>query len=158
MCNAVGPLALPKPVATADASRFVRRSDGGGGRGHVFDGNSGILVLSHPPSTRTVRFRSKLFLPKPDSYAMLSSMKTMTYTAARENLAATMQQVCDDHDPVIVTRRRDQAVVMMSMEDYASLEETAYLLRNPKNAKRLRDAIDKLRSGDGTERDLPELS
>ena len=82
----------------------------------------------------------------------------MTYTAARENLAATMQQVCDDHDPVIVTRRRDQAVVMMSIEDYTSLEETAYLLRSPKNARRLRDAIDQLRSGNGTERELPELS
>ncbi len=85
-------------------------------------------------------------------------MKTMTYTAARESLAATMQQVCDDHDPVIVTRRRDQAVVMMSVEDYSSLEETAYLLRSPKNARRLRNAIDQLRTGNGTERKLPELS
>ena len=89
---------------------------------------------------------------------MMSSMKTMTYTAARENLASTMQHVCDDHDPVIVTRRRDQAVVMMSMEDYASLEETAYLLRSPKNARRLREAVDQLRSGNGTEHNIPELS
>jgi len=84
-------------------------------------------------------------------------MKTITYTAARENLAATMQQVCDDHDPVIITRRRDQAVVMMSIEDYTSLEETAYLLRSPKNARRLREAVDQLRSGNGTKRELPEL-
>lgn len=84
-------------------------------------------------------------------------MKTITYTAARENLATTMQRVCEDHDPVVVTRRRDQAVVMMSMEDYASLEETAYLLRSPKNARRLREAIDQLRSGDGSERELPEF-
>lgn len=84
-------------------------------------------------------------------------MKTMTYTAARENLAATMQQVCDDHDPVIVTRRRDQAVVMMSIDDYTALEETAYLLRSPKNARRLHDAVDQLRSGKGEERELPEL-
>jgi antitoxin YefM len=89
---------------------------------------------------------------------ILSIMKTMTYTAAREHLAATMQQVCDDHDPVIVTRRRDQAVVMMSIEDYTSLEETAYLLRSPKNARRLRDAVDQLRSGNGAERELPELA
>ena len=91
-------------------------------------------------------------------YGIVSSMKTMTYTAARENLASTMQQVCDDHDPVIVTRRRDQAVVMISIEDYASLEETAYLLRSPKNARRLHTAIDQLRSGNGTERELPEFS
>lgn len=91
-------------------------------------------------------------------YAMLSNMKTMTYTSARENLAVTMQQVCDDHDPVVITRRRDQAVVMMSMEDFSSLEETAYLLRSPENARRLRDAVDQLRAGKGTERELPELS
>lgn len=84
-------------------------------------------------------------------------MKTITYTAARENLATTMQRACEDHDPVVITRRRDQAVVMMSMEDYASLEETAYLLRSPKNARRLREAVDQLRSGNGSEHDLPEL-
>ena len=85
-------------------------------------------------------------------------MKTLTYTAARENLAKTMQQVCDDHDAVIITRRRDQAVVMMSLEDYESLEETAYLLRSPRNAQRLREAVDQLRAGGGTERELPELT
>lgn len=84
-------------------------------------------------------------------------MKTITYTAARENLAMTMQQVCDDHDPVVITRKRDQVVVMMSLEDYNSLEETAYLLRSPKNARRLRDAVDQLRAGNGKEKQLPEL-
>ncbi|NOY81695.1 MAG: type II toxin-antitoxin system prevent-host-death family antitoxin [Kiritimatiellaeota bacterium] len=85
-------------------------------------------------------------------------MKALTYTAARENLAKTMQQVCDDHDAVIITRRRDQAVVMMSLEDYESLEETAYLLRSPRNAQRLREAVDQLRAGGGTQRALPELT
>ena len=85
-------------------------------------------------------------------------MKTLTYTAARENLAKTMQQVCEDHAAVVITRRRDQAVVMMSLEDYESLEETAYLLRSPRNAQRLREAVDQLRSGEGTERELPELA
>ena len=84
-------------------------------------------------------------------------MKTITYTAARENLASTMQRVCEDHDPVVITRRRDQAVVMMSMEDYASLEETAYLMRSPENARRLREAVDQLRAGKGKDRGLPEL-
>ena len=92
-----------------------------------------------------------------DLYGIMSSMKAITYTAARENLASTMQRVCDDHDPVIITRRRDQAVVMMSFDDYESLEETAYLLRSPKNAKRLRQAVDQLRAGQGRERKLPEL-
>lgn len=84
-------------------------------------------------------------------------MKAITYTAARENLAATMEGVCEDHEPVMITKRRDQAVVMMSMEDYASLEETAYLQRSPKNAKRLREALEQLRDGKGTEHVLPEL-
>ena len=84
-------------------------------------------------------------------------MKAITYTAARENLAATMEGVCEDHEPVMITKRRDQAVVMMSMEDYASLEETAYLQRSPKNAKRLREALEQLRDGKGTARKLPGL-
>ena len=76
-------------------------------------------------------------------------MKAITYTAARENLAATMDRACRDHDPVIITRNRDQAVVMMSLDDYESLEETAYLLRSPINAQRLQKSIAQLESGKG---------
>ncbi|MDA7535528.1 type II toxin-antitoxin system prevent-host-death family antitoxin [Akkermansiaceae bacterium] len=82
-------------------------------------------------------------------------MKAITYSAARETLASTMQQVCDDCEPVIITRKRDQAVVMMSLDDYESLQETAYLLRSPANAKRLRKSIDQLESGKGRVRELP---
>lgn len=85
-------------------------------------------------------------------------MKAITYTAARETLADTMQRVCEDHDPVVITRRRDQAVVMMALADYEALEETAYLVKSPKNARRLRSAIEQLRAGKGTERKLPELA
>ena len=74
-------------------------------------------------------------------------MKAITYTAARENLASTMNQVCLDRDPVIITRNRDQSVVMISLDDYESLEETAYLLRSPANAKRLIDSIEAAESG-----------
>jgi len=74
-------------------------------------------------------------------------MTAMTYTAARENLASTMDRVCVDHDPVIITRNRDQAVVMLSLDDYESLQETAYLLRTPANAKRLLESIESLDSG-----------
>ncbi len=84
-------------------------------------------------------------------------MKAITYTAARENLAKTMQRVCEDRAPVVITRRRDQAVVMMALADYESLEETAYLMRSPRNARRLREAVDQLRKGKGTERKLPEI-
>lgn len=76
-------------------------------------------------------------------------MDTISYTAARENLAATMDRVCMDHSPVIITRNRDQAVVMLSLDDYQSLEETACLLRSPANALRLIEAVQALESSKG---------
>ena len=84
-------------------------------------------------------------------------MRAMTYTAARESLAKTIEQVCEDHNPVIITKKRDQAVIMISLEDYESLQETAYLLRSPKNAERLREAVEQLQNGNGTEHLLPDL-
>jgi len=74
-------------------------------------------------------------------------MKAITYTAAREGLASTMDRVCEDHDPVVITRNRDQAVVMMSLEDYESLQETAYLMRSPANARRLLKSIRNSKEG-----------
>ncbi len=84
----------------------------------------------------------------------MSSMNAISYTAARENLASTMDRVCTDHTPVIITRNRDQSVVMLSLEDFESLEETAYLMRSPANAKRLLEAIHALESGKGIVRDI----
>lgn len=83
-------------------------------------------------------------------------MDTITYTAARENLAQTMQKVCDDHVPVIITRKTAQPVVMMSLEDFEALEETAYLLRSPKNARRLFESVDELESGKWIEKELAD--
>ena len=62
-----------------------------------------------------------------------------------------------DHDPVIITRNRDQAVVMISLEDYESLEETAYLLRSPANARRLLDSISDLKESSGITKSIDEL-
>ena len=76
----------------------------------------------------------------------------MTYTALRNNLAKTMDQVCDDHEPVTVTRSNARPVVILSLEDYKALEETAYLLRSPKNLQRLLESITELESGKGLER------
>lgn len=84
-------------------------------------------------------------------------MKAITYTAARESLASTMDRVCVDHDPVIITRNRDQAVVMISLEDYESLEETAYLLRSPANGRRLLDSISDLKGSGGITKSIDEL-
>lgn len=81
-------------------------------------------------------------------------MNAITYTAARENLASTMDRVCLDRDPVIITRKREQAVVMISLEDYESLQETAYLLRSPANAKRLLESIEAAEKGTTIEREI----
>ena len=83
-------------------------------------------------------------------------MDAISYTRARSNLAKTMEKVCDDHDPVIITRKSAGSVVMISLEDYQALEETAYLLRSPKNAKRLVESIAEFETGGGTERDIIE--
>ena len=81
-------------------------------------------------------------------------MDAITYSAARANLAKTMDRVCDDHEPLIITRNGEQSVVMLSLEDFQALEETAYLLRSPANAKRLLAATTQLAAGEGTERAL----
>ena len=83
-------------------------------------------------------------------------MDAMTYSKARANLARTMERVCDDHEPVIITKKEDTAVVMISLEDYRSMEETAYLLRSPKNARRLLESIGQLEQGGGAEKSLIE--
>ena len=85
-----------------------------------------------------------------------NAMNTITYTSARSNLAQTMDKVCDDHAPVIITRKAAKPVVMMSLDDYEALEETAYLLRRPKNARRLLESIVQLEADKGTERELAE--
>jgi antitoxin YefM len=83
-------------------------------------------------------------------------MNAVTYSQARSNLAKTMDKVCDDHSPIIITRKSQRSVVMISLEDYQALEETAYLLRSPKNARRLLESILELESGGGIERELIE--
>jgi antitoxin YefM len=83
-------------------------------------------------------------------------MNAITYSHARGHLAETMEKVCDDHAPVIITRQNQRSVVMISLEDYQALEETAYLLRSPKNARRLLASIAELEAGGGTERELLE--
>lgn len=81
-------------------------------------------------------------------------MDAITYSAARANLANTMDRVCNDHEALIITRNGKQSVVMLALEDYQALEETAYLLRTPTNAKRLLSAIGQLNTGKGVARKL----
>jgi antitoxin YefM len=84
-------------------------------------------------------------------------MQTTSYSKLRKNLAATLDQVNADREPVIITREGGKpSAVLMSLEDFASYEETRYLLRSPANAARLLAAIKALDSGDGVERQLDE--
>jgi len=83
-------------------------------------------------------------------------MESIPYTTLRANLARQMDRVCEDHTPLIVTRKGSDSVVMMSLDDYEALEETAYLLRSPENARRLLASIAELERGYGTEREILE--
>lgn len=83
-------------------------------------------------------------------------MDAITYSTARANLASTMDRVCEDHAPMIITRGGERSVVMLSLEDYQALEETAYLLRNPANARRLLSSVTQLTAGKGRKRELAE--
>ena len=83
-------------------------------------------------------------------------MNAINYTHAGCHLDETMEKVCDDHGPVFITRKNERSVVLISLEDYQALEETAYLLRSPKNARRLLEYIAELEAGRGTERELLE--
>jgi len=82
-------------------------------------------------------------------------MDAISYTVARTNLAKIMEQVCEDHSPVIITLSKSQSVVMISLEDYEALQETAYLLRASKNARRLMESVAELEQRHGQEKELP---
>lgn len=81
-------------------------------------------------------------------------MDAITYTAARANLAKTMDRVCNDHEALIITRSGQPSVVMLALDDFKSLEETAYLLRSPANARRLITAMQELEESNGRVQEL----
>jgi antitoxin YefM len=84
-------------------------------------------------------------------------METINYTEARQHFRHTMETVCDSHQPVIITRQHERPVVMMSLEDYNSMQETFYLLRSPKNAARLLQAVENVKNSQNVqERELDE--
>ena len=84
-------------------------------------------------------------------------MRTTSYSDLRRNLAAMLDSVVEDHAPVLITRDRGKpAAVLMSLEDFASYEETHHLLRGPRNADRLLEAVADLEEGGGAAHDLAE--
>lgn len=83
-------------------------------------------------------------------------MKTMTYSQSRAKYAETLNAVTDDREEVVITRAGHDDVVIVALDDYQSLKETAFLLKSPENARRLLAAINRLEHGGGTARDLVE--
>jgi antitoxin YefM len=83
-------------------------------------------------------------------------MKTMSYTESRARYAEVLDQVVDDQEEVVITRSGHDPVVIVSLEEYQSLKETAYLMRSPENVARLRESIAELESGGGVVRELLE--
>ncbi|QJQ99379.1 MULTISPECIES: type II toxin-antitoxin system Phd/YefM family antitoxin [Halomonas] len=81
-------------------------------------------------------------------------MDTVTYTHFRSHLAQVLDRVNDDHVPVLITRQNGKPAIVMSVEDFKSYEETAYLMASPENARRLNDAIAEVERGEGGEHGL----
>lgn len=85
-------------------------------------------------------------------------MDAKSYSAVRKDFVKTMEKVCDDHSPIIITRKNSRAVVMMSLDDFNAIEETAYLLRSPANAERLCQSIKQAEEGKIENHDLINAS
>lgn len=83
-------------------------------------------------------------------------MDVLSYSETRAKLKDVMDRVVDDHAPVVVTRKRGEAVVMVSLADWRAMEETLHLLKSPDNARRLRESIAELEAGGGGEHALIE--
>ena len=83
-------------------------------------------------------------------------MDVLTYSDTRARLKEVMDRVVEDRTPVVVTRKRGEAVVMVSLADWSAMEETLHLVFSPANAARLAAAIDQLEAGGGSERELTE--
>lgn len=83
-------------------------------------------------------------------------MGHVSYSDLRQHLARYMDAVCDDREPLVVTRQNARSVVMLSLEEYESMQETLHLLRNPANAAWLLESIAQADAGRAAERDPDE--
>ncbi|MFN8098310.1 MAG: type II toxin-antitoxin system prevent-host-death family antitoxin [Dermatophilaceae bacterium] len=83
-------------------------------------------------------------------------MRTMSYTESRARYAEVLDSVTNDREEVVITRAGHEPVVIVSLAEYESLRETAYLMRSPANARRLLDAMERLEAGGGESHPLAE--
>lgn len=81
-------------------------------------------------------------------------MDVITYTDARSSLKDVMDRVIHDRVEVVVTRKKREAVVMISLEEFNAIQETLHLQRSPENVRRLHESIAQLNAGKGTERNI----
>ena len=83
-------------------------------------------------------------------------MRTMSYTESRARYAEVLASVVDDREEVVITRAGHEPVVIVSLDEFESLRETAHLMRSPANARRLLDAMERLENGGGEQHDLAD--
>ena len=82
------------------------------------------------------------------------AMKTLSYSAFRSQLAKAIEEVTEDHAPILITRQKGAPAVLISLEDFESWQETAYLARSPVMAQRLRRAVSQIERGKAKVRKL----
>jgi antitoxin YefM len=82
----------------------------------------------------------------------------MSYTESRARYAEVLDSVINDREEVVITRAGHEPVVIVSLADFESLRETAYLMRSPANARRLLDAMERLESGEGVVHDVIDVA
>ncbi|KTD21420.1 Antitoxin YefM [Legionella lansingensis] len=83
-------------------------------------------------------------------------MDVLSYSALRNNLASILDKVNEDHVSILITRQNGKPAVIMSLEDFKSYEETAYLMSSPKNVERLNQAIAEVEAGKTKEHGIIE--
>jgi antitoxin YefM len=81
-------------------------------------------------------------------------MDAVSYSDLRQNLKSYMDKVYNDHDPLIITRKNNENLVLVSVDEYNSLIETNYLLSNEENAAHIKKSIDQYKSGKAKKREL----
>lgn len=113
-------------------------------------------MAAHPLHATRIRLRALLYNMLYVSKRKGTNVKTMTYSESRARYAETLDSVTNDREEVVITRAGHEPVVIVSLDDYESLKETAYLLRSPANARRLIESIERLESGKGVRRELAE--
>jgi antitoxin YefM len=159
-----GSLVLAVTVTVIEVALIVTPDDlGWAGRGvagvvrdvrvHPDGASPGLLPPGHAarcPAPQPSRAYNFLYVKEG------KPMKTMTYSESRARYAEVLDSVVDDREEIVITRAGREPVVIVSLEDYQSLKETAYLLRSPENARRLLASIERLESGQGIPRDLAE--